>query len=71
MVCVNNLKQIGYACHAYADVNGNASPPGGSVVGSAKEPLDRLGVFVSLLPYMEQGALYKKIDLTRGWADQK
>lgn len=69
MQCSNNMKQIGIACHNYAEANGRL--PGGSIVDSAKEPTDRLGVLVSLLPYVEQDNLYKQLDLKRGWAEQK
>jgi prepilin-type N-terminal cleavage/methylation domain-containing protein len=69
MNCYNNLKHIGIACHSYASTY-DGILPGGSVVGSAKEPADRLGVFVTLLPYMEYESLYKKFDLKRGLAEQ-
>lgn len=70
MVCCNKLKQLGCAGHNYADTSGGILP-GGSIAGSAKDPADRLGVFVLLLPFVEQDALYKTIDQKKGWADQK
>jgi prepilin-type N-terminal cleavage/methylation domain-containing protein len=48
--CVNNLKQIGIACHNYEGVF-NRLPPGGDTVGS--------GPLVYLLPYMEQDNQYR------------
>ena len=70
MQCSNNMKLIGIACHGYAD-SSNDKLPGGSIVDSAKEPTDRLGVLVTLLPYMECDTLYSEFDKKRGWVDQK
>jgi prepilin-type N-terminal cleavage/methylation domain-containing protein/prepilin-type processing-associated H-X9-DG protein len=62
MQCSNNLKQLALACHNYASANGDAFPalfdyniPGGDSGGG--NPC-RGQVFVSLLPYVEQDALY-------------
>ena len=72
MSCGNNLKQIGMACHSYVETSPKSEAlPGGSIVGSAKEPTDRLSVFVTLLPYLEQNERYKKFDLAKGWSDQQ
>jgi prepilin-type N-terminal cleavage/methylation domain-containing protein len=50
----NNLKQFGLALHNCANSNSDAFPPGfGSFNGSAN-----YSVFIHLLPYMEQQALY-------------
>ncbi len=61
--CVNNLKQIGVAMHAYHDVN-KGMPPG---AGNDVTPFGTSGGSqwgsswkVYILPYIEQGAIYSK-----------
>jgi prepilin-type N-terminal cleavage/methylation domain-containing protein/prepilin-type processing-associated H-X9-DG protein len=49
--CVNNLKQIGLACHNYHDVN-NGFPTDAST-------------FTNLLPFIEQQALYQALQQAR------
>jgi prepilin-type processing-associated H-X9-DG protein len=58
-VCTNNLKQIGLAAHNYASSNSGSFPPyyAASPVGSQTPPETQ--VFVALLPYMEQSAVYQ------------
>jgi len=70
MSCANNLKQIGLALHNYHDVNQafpqayktlpvpDATAPAGTGAYGA-------GAFVLILPYIEQGNLYRGIDVTR------
>jgi hypothetical protein len=70
MKCLDKLKQLACAAHNYASTYEDSLPPG-SVVGSAKEPADRLGVLVALMPFVEQDSLYKSLDLTKGWEEQK
>src|SRR5262245_41672492 len=54
MSCSNNLKQISLACHSYASANNDAFPPFyNSLAGSGE-----IQVFVALLPYIEQNAVY-------------
>lgn len=66
MVCGNNLKQIGLALHNYADANGGVFPPAYTVDAEGR-PLHSWRTLI--LPYMEEGELYKKIDLTKPWDD--
>ncbi|WP_020471151.1 DUF1559 domain-containing protein [Zavarzinella formosa] len=54
MKCSNNLKQLGLACHGYHDVAGYL--PSGAV------GTNKYGWGVYLLPYIEQGSLYAKIN---------
>ena len=69
MQCSNNLKQIGIALHAYADVNKGALPPGGqfgtwatATSGNNGDWGSNQGTWlVYILPYMEEGPLYNKI----------
>src|SRR6266850_2542785 len=46
--CVNNLKQIALASHAYHDAFQGL--PGGNIT-----------IYISLLPYLEQGNLYQQL----------
>jgi prepilin-type processing-associated H-X9-DG protein/prepilin-type N-terminal cleavage/methylation domain-containing protein len=55
MTCCNHLKQLGLACHAYHDRNGDF-PPGGTSTST-----DQGSWLVYLLPYLEQEALYQQI----------
>jgi len=56
MQCANNLKQMGLAMHNYATAHGSHFPPGSP--GTWKH-----GLFTYMLPYLEQQALYDKLDL--------
>ncbi len=57
MSCTNNLKQLGLACHNYHDTR-NCLPA--RMTGPAVT-ISRLSWLYSVLPYMEQGALYSQI----------
>jgi hypothetical protein len=61
----NHLKQFLLAMHNYHDVYNHF--PAGTVEDSAKEPEDRLSWIVSILPFVEQAALYEQIDQKSGW----
>jgi prepilin-type processing-associated H-X9-DG protein len=63
--CKNNIKQIGLALHNYHDHYGTF-PPAYTVDSSGK----RLHSWRTLiLPYLDQGELFKKIDLAKAWDD--
>ena len=61
--CQNNLKQIGLALHGYHDAKkhfpNNARPSAASTV--------RVRWFTKVLPYLEQGNIYKNYDETTNW----
>jgi prepilin-type N-terminal cleavage/methylation domain-containing protein/prepilin-type processing-associated H-X9-DG protein len=61
--CKNNQKQLGLALHAYDDVNGSF-PPG--LLNAAWPPtgpdFERRSWMPTILPYIEQQALYDKIE---------
>jgi len=64
--CLNNLKQLALAAHNYLDVN-NALPQGVMdqpiAHGTAPYPyISTGGILTSLLPHLEQGALYNAIN---------
>ena len=61
----NNLKQLLLAMHNYHDTHNML--PTGTVKDSSEEIDDRLSWIVSLLPFIEQAALYKQIDQKDGW----
>ncbi|MFO1066693.1 MAG: DUF1559 domain-containing protein [Pirellulales bacterium] len=65
MSCANNLKQIALALHNYESVY-RAFPPAYTVDENGK-PLHSWRTLI--LPYMEQNALYDKIDLSKPWDD--
>jgi len=71
VIAQNNLKQIGLALHNYAGTFGGSLPVHAvSAKGMPlKSPNDKplLSWRVALLPYMEQGALYKQFKLDEPW----
>jgi prepilin-type N-terminal cleavage/methylation domain-containing protein/prepilin-type processing-associated H-X9-DG protein len=62
MRCLNNLKQLALAAHHYHDATGRF--PGGArlPVDVGGTPSGGTNLWVELLPYFEQGNLYKKWD---------
>lgn len=57
--CRNNLKQIGLAMHNYHDVGGSFPGNGG---GFSSASGNVFGFWVGLLPQLDQGPLYNKIN---------
>jgi prepilin-type N-terminal cleavage/methylation domain-containing protein len=66
--CQNNLKQLALAVHNYVQTEGGKERylPSGTVANPYLPPEERLGVFVPLLPYMENGDLFRRLDLKQG-----
>src|SRR4051794_14311172 len=62
--CLNNLKQLGLAFHAYHDTY-HQFPKG--CVGPNTSVEHRLSWMISVLPYIEQAALSQKIDVAKGY----
>jgi prepilin-type processing-associated H-X9-DG protein len=63
--CKNNIKQIGLALHNYHEHYGTF-PPAYTVDSNGK----RLHSWRTLiLPYVDQGELFKQIDLSKAWDD--
>jgi prepilin-type N-terminal cleavage/methylation domain-containing protein/prepilin-type processing-associated H-X9-DG protein len=62
--CVNNLKQIGLACHGYHD-SYLSLPPGHLATTSYPETTPGWGWSAYLLPYLEQENLYRKINFSQ------
>jgi len=62
--CTNNLKQIGLALHGYHDTKkafpGNHRPPANSSI--------RERWFTKVLPYLDQGNIWKNYDETINWS---
>jgi prepilin-type N-terminal cleavage/methylation domain-containing protein/prepilin-type processing-associated H-X9-DG protein len=55
--CTNNLKQIGLALHHYHDAH--ATLPPGVTSRQSGDPYPRMSWLTRLLPYLEQGALWR------------
>ena len=62
MKCANNLKQIGLGLHNYHDVEGAFPTNEWKVIGYPKS-VKKLWTW-HILPYIEQGNLYRSIDMT-------
>ena len=70
--CMNNLRQLMLGLHNYEDAGRPGLPnlrqlPAGCV-GAGSIPEERLSWMVELLPYIEQGELYRKFDPAKGYA---
>ena len=63
--CTNHLKQIAFALLNYQEVYGSLPPA--HTVDAAGKPLHSWRVLI--LPFMEEAALYDKIDLAKPWDD--
>jgi hypothetical protein len=61
----NNLKQIGLALHNYHDTYGHF--PSGTIPNKKLKYTERLSWLVSILPFIDQAALFKQIDRDQGW----
>src|SRR5436305_13613300 len=57
--CVNNLKQIGLALHNYHDAKGSFPSGHVELIDSKGAYQYYGGVFISILPFVEQEALYR------------
>ncbi len=63
MKCQNNLKQLGLALHNFAGANGSLPP---AIRGEGSPPyFDQWSVLANLNPYLEQTAIFNKMDLTQ------
>ena len=71
--CQNNLKQAGLAMHAFHDAN-KFLPPGysasGAYVDGANDTSPGWGWAAYILPYIEQSAVFRQIDLARPLQNQ-
>jgi prepilin-type processing-associated H-X9-DG protein len=61
--CRNNLKQIGLAILNYASANRESLPPGGITNGSCCSTPSYTNWAISILPYVEEQALYDRYDM--------
>src|SRR5262249_3678986 len=71
--CLNNLKQIGLALHNYLDSQ-RALPPNGvyrypAAGGSAMVTESAWSALAHILPYIEQGNLYRNINFSIPYSD--
>ncbi len=61
--CQSHLKQIGLAIHHSADSH-NSHLPYGAIPNPALPLEGRMSWYVSILPYLEQDVVFRKLDLT-------
>ena len=71
--CLNNLKQIGLACHNYASVN-KGLPPLAITANNGLPPYipggwGRGSIYQQILPYVEQQTLLTGYTFTNDWQD--
>ncbi|NQV25783.1 MAG: DUF1559 domain-containing protein [Rhodopirellula sp.] len=64
----NNLKQLALALHNYHDTY--KSFPAGTYPNEKLKPEERLSWLASILPFVDQAALFKKIDFEESWDDE-
>jgi prepilin-type N-terminal cleavage/methylation domain-containing protein len=66
--CLNNLKQIGFAVHSFENANGYLPPNGclDPISSAGLYPGAFYSVFVRILPFVEQSALYQQVDFNAG-----
>src|SRR5215469_13761335 len=62
--CINNLKQMGVACHHYHDAL-KTLPSGYIATAAYPDTTPGWGWAALLLPYIEQDTLYRQIDLNQ------
>ncbi len=67
MNCSNNLKQMGLAVHGFHDVYKGVPPQATYVIGST---FSGYSVHARILPFVEQGNLFAKVDFNLGYAAQ-
>jgi len=65
--CKNNLKQIGLALHNYHDTHNAVPPQATYAIGSS---FSGYSIHSRLLPHLEQGNLYQKVNYSVGYAAQ-
>jgi prepilin-type N-terminal cleavage/methylation domain-containing protein len=66
--CRNNMHELGLAMHNYLDAQ-SMLPMGAAIDLSTTSTVNNVswGVHGRILPYLEQGTLYRNINLTVGW----
>lgn len=67
--CKNNMKQIGLAINAYVEANRQQYPPAYITRGTAAGPPYHTNGIIYILPFIEEGVVYKRYDLMKDWDD--
>ncbi|MEN1680091.1 MAG: DUF1559 domain-containing protein [Planctomycetota bacterium] len=69
--CTNNLKQMSLAVLNFESIAGHL-PPSTEVLGkNAEFNNGAWGVHGRILPFLEEGALYQAVDISKGWDEQQ
>ena len=68
MHCANNLRQMGIAIHNFLDTTGGVYPTGRMV---GENDAGNWSPHSQILPYLEEGGTYKRIDFTKAPSDAK
>ncbi|MCS6864709.1 MAG: DUF1559 domain-containing protein [Gemmataceae bacterium] len=76
MRCSNNLKQLALACHNYQSANGTLPPAGvnygfcgSATTGNGATRVLNMNGWVLVLPFIEQEALFRQMDLNLPFSD--
>src|SRR3954462_241528 len=65
MHCMNNVRNLGFGVSNYHD--NQKHYPAGTVPGTTLPPARRLSLLATLLPYLEQDPLSKKLKPAEAW----
>lgn|GEM_PF-431829 len=84
MACANNLKAITLGIHRHQELGSPRGEPGSDTQPSSREtcyptgcmgpgnaPEDRLSWMVTLLPHLDQNALYQQLNLEKGYPENR
>ena len=74
MRCMNNLKELSLALEICRTTEQDYQPTGNypqGAFGTGTAPEERLSWMVAILPYIEEGNLYRQFDLKKGYSENR